>query len=254
MKIIENVTFDNQEKAITEAGHDHLLITKVNVNATETNQNATTSLYGGDVRRCTLVDVDTYIFQATDILRKYAYGFRFGYSGIPGDSNGLVRIKNSFIKGLGPASSDYSKNNRDGIALEGGELWMMNSIISDVSDACIDAKGSVKAKNCKFEKGYRDIRIWPGQTVILSNCKVGSVWFQDNTGKLILFNTPMPTIENNSTPGIVEVVTVDPLTDPWFEPTVPAPPLDFSRLILAQQGKIEAELEFLSALKELKGN
>ena len=245
MKVIENQVFNNLEKAITEADQDLLIIKNVTVNAVELNPASTTSLYGADLRRCKTVEIENFTFKATALKRKYAYGIRLGYANTPTDANGLVKMKNSMIQGLGPASSDYNTANRDGIALEGGELWLKDGLISDVSDACVDCKGNLKAKSMVFNGGYREIRIWPGKTVILSNCKVGTVWFENNTGKLILYNTPMPTLETNSgTPATAQVVVTDPLTDPWFGSK-------FAKLISLQEKQVALDIEFLNAYKEL---
>ena len=217
-KVIENVTFTNQERAIVEAGHDLLTIKNVNINMVELNATSTSATLGCDLRKNKLVDIDTLNIKAVDLKRKYAYGLRLGYSGDATSGNELVRMKNSYIDGFGPSNQgDYNKSNRDGVALEFGELWLKNTVIASVSDACIDAKGPVKAQNCVFKNGYRDIRIWPGQTVILSNCQVGTVWFKDNTGTLILYNTMMPSVETDSgSASVPKVISENPLNQEWF--------------------------------------
>jgi hypothetical protein len=256
-KVIENKTFDNLERAIVEAGNDLLTIRNVNINIKELNPSASSAILGCDLRRNKLVEIDQLSIIATGILRKYGYGLRLGYSNTPSEANGIVKINNSRIQGFGPASASYATANRDGIALEGGELWIKGSVITDVSDACIDCKGLVMAKDCIFEKGYRDIRIWPGQTVILSNCKVSSVWFENNTGKLILYKTPFPiTVETNNGPAAtILTMPVDPLIEPWFGGVVPPvePPVNdlLGTLIELQMKRVLFEQEQLDYLNSL---
>lgn len=231
VKIIENLNLTNQERGIVVTAQDQVMIRNCTINGTR---------IGIDVTACPIVDIQNCDIggQGTWGGAQYAYLLRSGFSGIPSSNNGVVRISACNFHDIGTPSGDYSHFNRDILDSEGGELWVKDSTLSGASDGCVDTKTAFKLKNCKVGNSHRLMRIWPGNTQIISGCQFTSAvghsiaWFQDKTSKLIVYNCtfdgqptiPLAKIEGDSmTPAeaaaLVQYVTTEPLTDPWFLPT-----------------------------------
>ncbi len=256
MKIIENFNISGKEKAIVESGHDHLIIRNGVIEMLELDPASTSGLVGMDIRGCQLVEIINVTVKAVNLKRKYAYGLRSGYSGDVNSYNKKVLIDHCSFTGLGPLNPGYDLN-RDCIASEGGDdLWIKDTIFDGASDAAIDCKTkNLKAARCQLNSTYRLIRAWAGNTTMIDDCVFNTtaehLWHYSNAAKTILYKPtfvqPMKTSYDQS-PGVIQHVSVNPLTDPWFAQTVT--PID--RLIALQTEKVALEQKFLKLFQDMK--
>ena len=242
-KLIEGQTFNNKEKSITEADHDVLTIRNCTINITELNPASKTAITGLDIRRCGEVNIENVTIKAVGLQRKYAYALRAGYSnnGVPVDGNKIIKISNCNWSGFGPLNAGYNLN-RDIMALEAGdEVWIKDSILGDSTDAIGDCKiPIIKVARTKSISGYRQWRRWGNGTTTLADCEFDTkgehFWFQTANGKIVLFNPkfaqPMKTSFDQAM-GVIQNVTTNPLTDPWFSSSAPVPQPDYEARIKA---------------------
>lgn len=253
MRVIENFKIDNRkDPLIKEVGHDHLIIRNGTIDLYDLEPTSSSGLVGLDIRKCALVEIQNVRITGHDLKRKYAYGLRSGYSNTPSEANTKVLISNCFIGGFGPLNAGYNLN-RDCIASEGGDdLWIKDSVLDGASDGCTDCKTkNLSVARSSFKNSYRLVREWNTQGTF-SNCTFDTpgdhFWFYSNLSKAILFNCtfkqPMKTSFDQS-PGIIQTVTTEPLTNPWFLEN------KYSKLIEAQKKNIIAATEFLTALEQL---
>lgn len=251
MKLIENLNLDNadgRDKVITEAGHDVLEIKNCNIKLIDNNPTSGTGAAGLDVRACQLVKLTNVVIEGVNVVRKFAYGVRSGYSNTLAAENKYLEYDRVTIKNLGAPVPAYDKFNHDCNAFEGGErIRLKDCVFDSATDACMDGKIKViEAKRTKFKNSYRLIRHWNSCQATFVDCEFDTTfehfWHYDNTCVTRLFNCkfaqPMKTSFEN-TPGQIITLTSDPLTDPWFAASIVAP----KRLNLTQE-----QLDWLKAL------
>jgi hypothetical protein len=192
MKLIENFHITDKDRGIVEADHDLLIV------RSGTIENCRV---GGDIRRCGEVRIENVRIKPGPLQAvKYAYGFRFGYSGKPEDGNDLVTIDGLVVEKMGEPSSDYSNFNRDCIAAELGNRLVLikNSRFEGATDACLDMKSSFAVTKSYFGPAHRQVRIWPGATGYVWECGFADnpghsrFWTGDDAEKGVLKEEPFP--------------------------------------------------------------
>lgn len=230
-KLIENVNLSNadgKDKILTEKGHDVLEIKNSTLKVIDSNPTSGSGVAALDVRACGLVKLTNVVIEGVNIIRKYAYGVRSGYSNTPADENKYLEYDRVTIKNFGAPVPAYDKVNHDCNAFEGGERIRLKDCVFDgATDACMDGKIKViEAKRCHFKNSYRLIRHWESCQSTFVECTFDTpfqhFWHYDNKCKTRLFKCefkqPIKTDFENSA-GIIEILTTDPLTDDWFKPT-----------------------------------
>jgi hypothetical protein len=228
MKTIEGIDFENasdgRDKLLTVSDEDEVLIKNCTFYVTDNKPTSTTGLVAIDARRIRLLRLENVRIIPVKIQRKFVYGLRAGFSGIPGDIVKSIEMDRVTIGDFGPVASDYTVN-RDAISIEGGQnIRLKDCIFLGAADGIIDSKMLlIQAKRCVFSNSHRLIRQWPNVKSFFSECSFSTpaehLWHQDKTCQTTFykcgFDKPLVSSNENGM-GSIFSVAIDPLTDTWF--------------------------------------